>query len=49
MVNETVKPGRFKKYLGKVFGKTKGERTFQIVNYVLFLLFGFIMLYPLSM
>lgn len=46
MVNETVKPGRFKKYLGKVFGKTKGERTFQIVNYVLFLLFGFIMLYP---
>ena len=45
-MNETVKPGRFKKYLGKVFGKTKGERTFQIVNYVLFLLFGFIMLYP---
>lgn len=36
----------FKRFVDRYFGKTAGNRIFHSVNYILFLLLGFVMLYP---
>lgn len=48
MVNETNKKSAIRKRLASVFGKTRGEIAFHVVNYTVFTLIAFIMIYPFA-